>query len=331
MDKSAVVGAGLMGTQIGVVLLKRSRVVVLMSRHRDTLQRARRNAATYLRQLHQYGLLNGEDPETVLERIRFTQRLPEALTAAELVVESIPESLPAKRGLFRQIEKVVTPQCLLVSNTSSLPISRLAESVDQPGRLAGSHFVQPAHIVPVVEVSSGRQTDPQTTNRLMDIWENMGKIPLLVKKDVPGFLINRLQHALIREAVRLLSQGVASVEDIDLAVRLGLGPRFATAGPLEQRDLNGLQMHRRVAEYLWKFLDGWQEPFAYLNEMVERGNTGLESGKGFYDWIGKEPSAVRKRKNESLFRLYEGTLHDWENEKNDSCDNKMNKEGVVDG
>ena len=322
LDKSTVIGAGLMGTQIGIVMSKQSRVVVLMSRHRDTLQRARRNAAIYLHHLHQHGHLDGQDPETVLERIRFTQQLSEALTGAGLVVESIPENLTAKQGLFRQIEKIVTPECLLVSNTSSLPISQLAESVHQPGRLAGTHFVQPAHVVPVVEVVSGMQTDRKTTNRLVRIWRKMGKIPLLVKKDVPGFLINRMQHALIREAVRLLSQGVASVEDIDLGVRLGLGPRFATSGPLEQRDLNGLRMHRQVAEHLWKFLDGWQEPFAYLNKMVEGGNIGIESGRGFYDWSGTEPSVVRKRKNESLLRFYENIMCDWEDEKRDSRNNK---------
>ncbi len=117
--------------------------------------------------------------------------------------------------------------------------------------------------------------------------------------------------------MRLLSQGVASVEDIDLAVRLGLGPRFSTTGPLEQRDLNGLEMHRRVAEHLWKFLDGSEEPLAYLNEIVEQGNTGIESGRGFYDWGGKDPSAVRRKKNESLIRFYEAAQHDWKNEQND--------------
>jgi 3-hydroxybutyryl-CoA dehydrogenase len=280
------------------------------------------NARSHLGQLDQHGLLSGENPEEVLERMKVTQRLPEALAGAELVVESIPENLRAKQALFRQIEEVVSLQCLLVSSTSSLPISMLAESIQYRGRMAGSHFLQPAHIVPVVEVVSGKETDPQTTNRLMRIWKNMGKIPLKVKQDVPGFLINRLQHALIREAVRLLSQGVASVEDIDLAVRLGLGPRFAAAGPLEQRDLNGLEMHRRVAEHLWKFLDGWQEPFAYLNEMVERGNTGLESGRGFYDWLGKEPSVIRRTKNESLVRLCECALQVWEDEHDSKYDSK---------
>lgn len=169
LDKSAVIGAGLMGSQIGVVLAKRSRIVFLMSRQRKTLQRAMQDARSYVEQLCQYGLLCGEDPDTVIKRIEITQRLPEAVVA-------------------------------------------------------------------------GSETDPQTIDKLIRIWKNMGKIPLQVNQDVPGFLVNRLQHALIREALRLLAQGVASVEDNDLAVRLGLGPRFATAGPLEQRDLNGLRM-----------------------------------------------------------------------------------------
>jgi 3-hydroxybutyryl-CoA dehydrogenase len=314
LDKSVVVGAGLMGTQIAVVLAKRSRTVCLISRSRETLQRARRNASMYLEHLHQHGLLDGESPDTILGKMHFSRRLPEPLSGAELVVESIPESLAAKHALFRQIERIVSPQCLLVSNTSSLPITLLAEAVQHRGRMAGSHFVQPAHIVPVVEIVAGKETDSQTITSLVEIWKHMGKTPLLVRQDVPGFLINRLQHALIREAVRLLSQGVASVEDIDLAVRLGLGPRFATAGPLEQRDLNGLVMHRQVARYLWKYLDGWREPCSYLDEMVEGGNTGIESGRGFYEWTGQDPSAVRRRKNESLLRFCEYAVRDWESE-----------------
>jgi 3-hydroxybutyryl-CoA dehydrogenase len=320
LDKAAVIGAGLMGTQIGVVLSKRTGVVFLMSRHEESLQRAIRDARSYLEQLHQHGFLQGQSPESVLSRIRLTQRLPEALSGAELVVESIPERLPAKQALFSKIEEIVSPRCLLASNTSSLPISMLAESMEHPGRMAGSHFFQPAHIVPVVEVISGKKTDMETVDRLIHIWKGLGKLPLKVSKDVPGFLINRIQHALIREAVRLLSQGVASVEDIDLAVRAALGPRFCTTGPLEQRDLNGLEMHRTVAEHLWKSLDGWQEPLGYLNEIVEQGNTGIESGKGFYDWRGKDPSAVRRRKNESLLQVYSWMERYWKNDQNDVID-----------
>jgi len=316
LDKTAVIGAGLMGTQIGVVLASGSRIVYLMSRHERTLQRALRDSRSYLEQLSQHGLLRGANPETLMKRIKTTRKLPEALAGADMVVESIPEDLGEKQALYERIEETVTPECLLVSNTSSLPISLLAESVRHPGRMAGSHFVQPAHIVPVVEVVAGKQTDGETIEKLTRLWKGMDKIPLKVNRDVPGFLVNRLQHALIREAVRLLAQGVASAEDIDLAVRLGLGPRFATAGPLEQRDLNGLQMHRQVAGYLWEFLDGFQEPFRYLDRLVEEGNTGLESGRGFYDWRGRQPSLVRNRKADSLVRLCGYAMREWQNEKN---------------
>jgi 3-hydroxybutyryl-CoA dehydrogenase len=316
LNKTAVIGAGLMGTQIGVVLARGSRIVCLMSRHESTLQRAERDSRSYLDQLSQHGLLRGENTETLLKRIRITRNLPEALADADMVVESIPEDLGVKQALYERIERTVTPECLLVSNTSSLPISLLAEKVRHPGRMAGSHFIQPAHIVPVVEIVAGKKTDGETMERLTRLWKRMDKIPLRVNRDVPGFLVNRLQHALIREAVRLLAQGVASAEDIDLAVRLGLGPRFVTAGPLEQRDLNGLQMHRQVAGYLWKYLDGFQEPLRYLDRLVDQGNTGLESGRGFYDWRGRQPSLVRNRRAGSLFRLCGYALEEWREENN---------------
>ena len=128
---------------------------------------------------------------------------------------------------------------------------------------------------------------------------------------MPGFLCNRLQHAVICEAVNLLVTGVADAESIDLAVELGLAPRFTTAGPLKQRDINGLEMHVNVAGHLWRHLGGWEEALAYLRAMVERGDTGLKSGKGYYDWSGMDPTAVRSEKDEHLLRRTEQVMADY--------------------
>ena len=205
--------------------------------------------------------------------------------------------------VFARLDACTPGETILASNTSSLPITQLAGGVGRPERVVGSHFVQPGHIVPVVEVIGGERTTAEVVERTCAIWRGLRKMPLRVRRDVPGFLVNRLQHALIREAVSLLAQGVADAEDIDAAVALGLAPRFTTAGPLEQRDINGLGMHVRVARYLWKQLgDGWQEPLAYLEGMVERGELGLEAGKGYYDWTDKDPDAVRREKDELLMR-----------------------------
>ena len=314
LNRTAVIGAGLMGGQIGLVLALGSRETVLMSRKRETLERTLENINRYAADLQRHGNLGDASPPEVLKRIRMTIDLEEAVGGADFVVESIVEDLGQKQALFHRMDEITPPGVPLVSNTSSLPITQLAAHAVHRERIAGSHFVQPGHIVPVVEVVSGEDTTEETLDRTAAVWEMLGRFPIRIKRDVPGFLINRLQHALIREAVNLLSSGVASVEDIDTAVRLGLAPRFTTAGPLEQRDINGLNMHVRVAGYLWKTLDGWKAPLEYLQEMVSKGHTGINAGKGYYDWSGKNPESVRRQKDEFLLRRTKQVMDDWNRE-----------------
>ncbi len=314
LEKTAVVGAGLMGSQTALVLALGSRETWLISRRQQTLDRAFENLRRYARDLHRHNRLGGETPEDVLQRIRTTTDLKDAVRGATFVLETITEDLSAKQALFQQIDALVPPDVLLASNTSGLPITRLAERAVHKSRIAGSHFVQPGHIVPVVEVIRSEHTSEEAMDRIVAIWEKLGWLALRVNRDVPGFLINRLQHAVIREAVHLLATGVARAEDIDLAFRLGLAPRFTTAGPLEQRDINGLSMHVRVAGHLWETLGGWEEPLAYLQDMVAGGKTGLESGQGYYDWSGRNPMDVRKEKDEHLLRRTRQVMDTWEAE-----------------
>jgi 3-hydroxyacyl-CoA dehydrogenase len=311
LQKSTVVGAGLMGGQIGLVLALGSREVVLASRRRESLDRTLANVRRYAEDLHRHDLLGGEPPADVVSRIRLTTQLPDAMVKTEFAVESIPEDLEAKRELFRAMDALAPPEAILTSNTSGLPISDLALPAVRRDRITGSHFVQPGHIVPVVEVIRGRETSEEAMARTREVWERLGRLPLRVNRDVPGFLVNRLQHAIIREAVRLLAEGVAGAEEIDMAVQLGLAPRFTTAGPLEQRDINGLRIHAQVASHLWKTLDGWEEPLAWVKAMVARGEVGLEAGRGYYDWSGRDPLSVRGEKDEILLRRTKQVMADW--------------------
>ena len=315
LSKASVVGGGLMGGQIALVLALGSREVALMSRRRETLDRAEASIRRYVDDLHRHERLRGDDPDTVIGRIRTTTDLEDAMAGSEFVVESITEDLEAKQALFERMDGIAAPEVLLASNTSGLPISQLAARARHRDRIAGSHFVQPAHIVPVAEVVRADETSDASMDRIAAIWERLGWFPLRVRRDVPGFLINRLQHALIREAVSLLASGVAGPEDIDLAFRLGLAPRFTTAGPLEQRDINGLSMHVRVASHLWQTLSGWEDALAYLQAMVARGDTGLEAGKGYYDWGGLDPQAIRAEKDEQLLIRTRQVMSDWQGER----------------
>ena len=311
LDRTAVIGGGLMGSQITLVLAQGSRETLLVSRTQETLDRAMENIRRYVGDLHRHDLLRGETPEAVLARIRPTTELETAVGSAEFVVESISENLEAKQEVFQRMDAAAPRATVLASNTSGLPITQLGERMVHQDRIAGSHFFQPAHIVPVLEVIRGDRTSDETMDRTCEIWKRLDRVTLRVNKDGPGFLVNRLQHAVIREAVHLLVTGVADADSIDRAVELGLAPRFTTAGPLKQRDINGLRMHVQVAEHLWKNLGGWEEPLAYLQAMVARGETGLESGKGYYDWSGQDPAAVRSEKDELLLRRTEQVMADW--------------------
>lgn len=311
LDRTAVIGGGLMGSQITLVLAQGSRETLLVSRTQETLDRAMENIRRYVGDLHRHDLLRGETPEAVLARIRPTTELETAVGSSEFVVESISENLEAKQEVFQRMDAAAPRATVLASNTSGLPITQLGERMVHQDRIAGSHFFQPAHIVPVLEVIRGDRTSDKTMDRTCEIWKRLDRVTLRVNKDGPGFLVNRLQHAIIREAVHLLVTGVADADSIDRAVELGLAPRFTTAGPLKQRDINGLKMHVQVAEHLWKNLGGWEEPLAYLQAMVARGETGLESGKGYYDWSGQDPAAVRSEKDELLLRRTEQVMADW--------------------
>jgi 3-hydroxybutyryl-CoA dehydrogenase len=314
LEKSTVVGGGLMGSQIALVLALGSKEVVLNSRRQETLDKAQASLERYVQDLARHDGLSGQSAETVLGRIRMSTSLEDAAGNSEFIVETITEDLEAKQALFKQLDDQMPPEIPLVSNTSGLPITQLGSLSKGKHRIAGSHFVQPAHIVPVMEVIKTEHTSEEMMDRTVTIWEGLGRTPLRVNQDIPGFLINRLQHAVIREAVALLASGIAGAEDIDQAFRLGLAPRFTTAGPLEQRDINGLSMHVKVATHLWKNLSSWEEPLAYLQELVARGNTGLESGKGYYDWKGRDAADIRGEKDEQLLRRTRQVMEDWNNE-----------------
>ena len=303
--RAAVVGAGLMGTGIALILATGIERVGVTSRTQQSLDTSRRRAERYAADLEHEGLLPISAGEA-LGRLHYTTLLEEAVEGAEFVEESIVEDAAAKRALYATLDKLLPPPVILSSNTSALPIAEFAGEVQHPERVIISHFVQPAHVVPALDVVRGASTSDETVQRTLALWRALGRLPLLMQRDEPGFLINRLQHALVREAVRMLAEGVATAEDIDAAVQYGLAPRFITAGPLKQRDVNGLAMHVKVATRLWPELDtpdGAAVALGYLRRIVDSGAVGLENGRGFYDWSGKPAESVRATLDQQLMQL----------------------------
>lgn len=218
-----------------------------------------------------------------------------AWPGVHLLVECIPEKLPLKQALFAQLVQRAAPDTLLCSNSSSFPISAVALGLPSAERMLGLHFFMPAHLVPLVEVVLGPQSDVVLAEQLCGFMRDCGSVPVLVRKDKPGFLANRMQHALAREAFALIDEGVASPEDVDAAVRFGFGFRFLAAGPVLQRDHAGLEVHTAAAASMYPSLAANAEPARVLQERVARGDLGLKTGQGFYTWTPQTQQAERAR------------------------------------
>lgn len=221
-------------------------------------------------------------------------------SGVDLVIECIPERLDIKQALFSQLLTLAKPSALLASNSSSFPISAIAEGLPTAGRMLGLHFFMPAHLTPLVEVVCGEASDLDCAHNLHAFMRQCGMVPVLVKKDLPGFLANRLQHALAREAFALIDAGVASPEDVDAAVRFGFGFRFLAAGPVLQRDHAGLEVHCAAGATMYPSLACNTEPAQCLSERVAQGKLGMKTGEGFFPWTPESMAQEKQRYQDTL-------------------------------
>jgi len=291
-ERSTLIGLGLVGPQVGVVMAQGSGQVRIFDQNPTARERAVADMHQYVAEIARHDLLIG-DADEVMSRIVEAESLEDALSGADFVVEAIFENLDAKQELYRELDALIPPEVTIASNTSTIPIRHMAEVCAHPERVIGSHFYLPAHILPLVEVIKHPKVDEVHIERALAAWAEMGKVPILVNTDIVGFVANRLQHSLTRQAIELAVEGIASVEDIDNAVRFGFGARFLSLGPLASRDMGGITNHAKVASYLYHELDGHGDLAAEtLQEMADDGQDGLLTLKGFYDWEG-EPEKLR--------------------------------------
>ena len=210
----------------------------------------------------------------------------------DLVIECVPERLDIKQELFAKLEKYANPEAVLASNSTSFPISQIASGLKTAARMIGLHFFMPAHLIPCVEVVYGEKTSPMVADSLTRLMTACGMVPVTVKKDLPGFLANRLQHALSREAF--------SMVDIDKAVRFGFGFRYIAAGPAMQRDHAGLEIHAAGGTTIYPSLNNSPTIAKCLSERVESGKFGMKTGEGFFPWTAETIQAERKRYQDAL-------------------------------
>ncbi|MBT8403938.1 MAG: 3-hydroxyacyl-CoA dehydrogenase family protein [Gemmatimonadetes bacterium] len=277
----AVIGAGTMGHGIAQVAAMAGHRVTLFDvdfvAAETGLQRIRKNLDKGV----QLGKVSDATRETTLAALRTSTELADAVVEADLVIEAAPESMELKRSIFADVEARVDPEAILASNTSSLSIATLASGLRHPSRLLGLHFFNPVHLMTLVEVVHGPQTDPEVLEAAVKFVERLDREPIVVK-DSPGFASSRLGVVLGLEAMRMVEEGVASPQDIDRAMELGYRHPM---GPLKLTDLVGLDVRLGIARYLYETLGSEAfRPPEILERMVAEGHTGKKSGRGFYDW-----------------------------------------------
>jgi 3-hydroxybutyryl-CoA dehydrogenase len=229
--------------------------------------------------------------------------LPQAVRDAAFVFEAGPENLDLKRSLFQAVEQAAPDDALLASNTSVIPITLVMAGLRHKGRALGTHWWNPPYLVPLVEVIQTEHTHPEAVAAMTDLLRSVGKTPVTVKKDVPGFIGNRLQHAMWREAISLVENGVCDAETVDTVVKASFGMRLPVLGPLENADLVGTELTLAVHEHVLPDLDRTPGPLPYLRHLVKVGRLGMKSGSGFRTWTEEQKSEVRAKLQRHLKTL----------------------------
>ena len=291
--KVVIVGGGTMGADVAAVCARGGcavQVVEPTTERRALLPDYFVNTLTDLGYEHRTHLLSVAG---TLEEVDWSD--------VDLVIECVPERVDIKQQLFAKLEQLANPEAVLASNSSSFPISEIAKGLKTAARMIGLHFFMPAHLVPCVEVVYGEKTSPMVGESLSRLMTACGMVPVTVKKDLPGFLANRLQHALSREAFDMVDAGIASLEDIDKAVRFGFGFRYLAAGPVMQRDHAGLEVHGAAGASIYPSLNNSPNIAKCLSDRVASGKLGMKTGEGFFPWTSETIKAERKR-YESLLR-----------------------------
>ena len=293
----AVAGAGTMGALIAQTFAACGYEVFLWNRSQSGLERGRAIMDENLSSIP-------HERQSAAARVLLTMD-QNCFRGADLVIESIAENLEVKHAFYRQIEPLLKETCLIATNTSGLSITTLSQAFAAPERFCGMHWINPANLIPLIEVISGEQTAPETSAAVYALSEALGKKPIHVK-DVPGFALNRLQFAVLREALHMVETGAASMEDVDRAMKYGLGLRYACIGPFETADLGGLDIFCGISEYLFADLADDKEPQALLRQKKAEGKLGLKSGAGFFDYSGSrgaEAVAERNRKLTAISKI----------------------------
>lgn len=299
MSSVALLGAGMIGHGLALHFAKAGYQVFLYSRTQQTLGKALESIKSNLPALLQEQANVKSEIEKIISRIKTTTDLAKAVSNVPIIIESVAEDLKIKQDLFKELDQMCPKDTILATNTSVISITEIASKATNRNRIVGTHFWFPPYLIPLVEVVKGKDTSDETLETTYHFMKKAGKYPIKCLKDVPGFVANRLQHALWREAVSIVENGIADAATVDDAIKKSFGIRIAVLGPLENADMAGLDLVLAIHNTVLKDLEASPNPSPLLKEKVKKGELGFKSGKGFYDsWT---PETI-KRTRENLVK-----------------------------
>ncbi len=296
INQVGLVGAGMIGNTLALHFAKAGYQVSLYSRTQQTLDKAIEGIKSNLTALLQGQAGAEKEIEKIVSRIKTTRNLDEAIAKAQIIVESVAEDLKIKQELFKELDQMCPKDTILATNTSVISITEIASKAQNRNRIVGTHFWFPAHLIPLVEVVKGKDTSDETMEITYQFMKKAGKHPIKCLKDVPGFVANRLQHALSREAISIVEHGIADAATVDEAIKQSFGIRLAVLGPIEGADMVGLDLMLAIHNTVLKDLEASPNPSPLLKDKVKKGELGVKTGKGFYDnWTPESIKRTRER------------------------------------
>ncbi|UYP06140.1 3-hydroxyacyl-CoA dehydrogenase family protein [Priestia megaterium] len=299
-EELAIIGSGTMGHSIALSASIAGFNVKIWGIDNNDIHRGKQGIDEKLNLLTAYEVVDSNEIKNIKERIYFTNSLRECVNNASFVIEGIPENLYLKQKMFQELDELCSQNVILASNTSGLSPTDIAALALYPERTVVTHFWNPGHLIPLVEVIRGEQTSEQTVNRSLELLKNLNKKPIVVQKDILGSIGNRLQYALFREAQYILEQGVASIEDIDKAVCYSIGRRLSVTGPFMTADMGGLDVFDSISAYLFPDLSNHNKSFSKMKNLIDKGNYGQKTGKGFYEWSQQQSKKMNKEREQQL-------------------------------
>ncbi|HEX5642180.1 MAG TPA: 3-hydroxyacyl-CoA dehydrogenase NAD-binding domain-containing protein [Thermoleophilia bacterium] len=294
-ERVAVIGGGMMGVGVAQVFAAAGHEVALQDVHPEALERAPGTLTANLSLLAQHHLFPADGVEDAVGRVRTTTDLSDACEGADVVVECVFEDLALKQDVFERLDAACRPETILCTNTSVMSITQIGEKTRHKERVVGTHFWNPPYLIPLVEVVRTEQVDPAVVDATMGLLRRVGKRPIDCRKDVPGFVANRLQHALWREAISIVEHGIADAATVDESIRFGPGLRLPILAPMENADMVGLDLTLAIHDYILPHLEASGEPSPLLRDKVAAGDLGFKSGQGFFAWSPEAADASCKR------------------------------------